>query len=93
MKYVCPICNSKEWKYEYYAEEYYGIVEQHGYCNHCGFMIEQCYSETMSGFVSDLNRGYKLDGVWYGKNRRKRTRLRRKYKIKHSHYDWILDRI
>ena len=90
---TCHVCKSKEYKYTYYTEGYWGIVEQHGYCNHCGYMIEQCYSEAIEGFVSDLKKGYKLNGKWYGKNRRKRARLRRKFHIKHNPKDWILNRI
>ena len=48
---VCPICKSKEWKYTHYTEECWGIVEQHGYCNHCGYMIEQCYSDEKFFYI------------------------------------------
>jgi len=34
----CPICGSNEWKYVSYSEEYWGVVEQHGYCDRCGFI-------------------------------------------------------
>ena len=93
MNKCCPVCNSKDYKYVYYTEEYWGIVEQHGYCERCGYIIEQAYSQPIEGFKLDRKRGYKLKGKWYAKNTRKRKRMRRKYNIKHTSQDWMLDMI
>lgn len=96
---ACPICNSNQFRYIYYAEECYGIVEQHGYCNRCGYTIEQAYSDVIVGFEPDVKRGYKIltwnksTGYHYkyvNKNVRKRKRLRRKFGIKVDQKDrWL----
>lgn len=54
---LCPICKSDKWKYVCYTEYGWGIVEQHGYCSHCGYTVEQCYSDTVAGFEPDQKRG------------------------------------
>ena len=87
----CPICGSSKWKYEYYTEEYWGIVEQHGRCDTCGYRVEQAYSGVIGGFELDRKKGYKIDGRWYGKNKRKRKRMKRKYNIKHTNDDRIFN--
>lgn len=48
----CPICGYEGFKDVHYAEEYWGIVEQHCYCDRCGYVIEQCYSEAIEGVLS-----------------------------------------
>lgn len=85
----CPICGSKKWKYVSYAEGFYGIIEQHGYCERCGYTVEQSYSQPIAGFELNQTRGRKYNGKWYGKNTRKRKRMKRKYGIKHTNKDWI----
>lgn len=88
----CPVCNSPEYKYKYYTEEYWGVVEQHGLCERCGYIIEQAYSVPVEGFLHDRKRGYRNphNGQYYPSNVRKRKRLRRKYGIKHSPNDFML---
>lgn len=80
----CPICNSVGYRYISFSEGCWGIVERHGFCNRCGYTIEQAYSEPIEGFVLDREKGFKFEGMWYGKNTRKRKRMRRKYGIKHE---------
>jgi len=87
----CPICGYKKFKDGHYAEECYGIVEQHCYCDRCGYMIEQCYSEPVEGFYPHIKRGGKdYKGVYHPKNQRKRKRMKRKYNIKYGNKDWML---
>ena len=88
----CPICNSHKFKYEEHSESI-GTVEQHGYCDTCGYIIEQAYSSVYYGFDFSRRKGYKLNGKWCGKNIRKRKRMKRKYHIKHTSEDWWLSRI
>ena len=87
----CPVCNSKHYRYVYYAEECYGIVEQHGYCDRCGYTVEQAYSEPFVGFMPAVQRGYhdRL-GKWHRKETRKRKRMKRKFNIKYGSKDWML---
>ncbi len=40
----CPICGYKKYRYTRYTEMDWGTVEQHGYCERCGYTIEQAYS-------------------------------------------------
>ena len=80
----CPVCNSKGYRYISFSEFGWGIVERHGFCNRCGYTIEQAYSPVMEGFVLNRTKGFKVDGKWYGKNTRKRKRMKRKYNIKHE---------
>lgn len=87
----CPICNSVKYRYVYYTEECWGIVEQHGYCSQCGFTIEQCYSDTITDFTPAIRKGstgYK--NQYISKNIRKRKRYKRKFKIKYGNKDWQL---
>ena len=91
---TCPICGFKDYQYVQYAEEYWGIVERHGYCDRCGYMIEQAYSEPIDGFLPDIKKGYKdRQGVYHPKNTRKRARIRRKYHIKKPDNGWLLQMI
>ena len=88
----CPICNSSQYKYEKWSEDL-GTVEQHGYCDTCGYIIEQSYSQVYDGFAITRQKGRKVNGEWYGKNTRKRKRMRRKYHIRHTPNDWWLSMI
>ena len=86
----CPICGYDKYKYQSWSEEYWGTVEQHGYCKRCGYIIEQAYSQPVVGFELDNKKGRKVDGKYYPNNVRQRKRLRRKYGIKHSPQDmWL----
>ena len=91
----CPVCNSSKYRYVSYAESCWGIVEQHGRCDRCGYMIEQAYSQPVEGFLPDRKRRYRNphDGKYYPNNVRMRKRLRRKYEIKHSLEDRMLELI
>lgn len=90
----CPICGYKDWKHQVYSEECWGVVEEHSYCERCGYTVEMAYSDPITGFSLDRVRGYKdKDGNWRCKNVRKRKRIRRKYGIKHEPTDWILNLI
>ena len=54
------------------------IVEQHGYCDRCGFMVEQVYSPSFECF-SDRKKGFKdYKGIYHAKNVKKHKRARRK---------------
>ena len=53
-------------------------VEQHWYCDRCGFMVEQAYSIPFECF-SDRKKGFKdYKGVYHSKNVKKHKRIRRK---------------
>lgn len=78
----CPICRSKTFEYVSYSEECYGTVEQHGYCDRCGYTIEQSYSPVYEAFY-DIKRGYKdALGRYHPKNVKRHRRIRRKLNIK-----------
>lgn len=78
----CPICHSKTFGYISYSEECYGTVEQHGYCDRCGYTIEQSYSPVYEAFY-DIKRGYKdALGRYHPKNVKRHKRIRRKLNIK-----------
>ena len=86
---MCPICSSKKYRDIIYTEEY-GTVEEHAYCQSCGYTIEMAYSDPIVGFTPDITRGYKaLDG-YRQKNTRIRKRMRRKFNIKRSNEDRFL---
>ena len=90
-KCLCPICGFKGYKYEYWTEYGIGVVERHGYCDRCGYTVEQAYSGVIDGFMPDITRGYKdYQDNYHPKNTRKRTRMRRKYNIKRSNRDYLL---
>lgn len=74
----CPICKSPGYKYESYVEAPWGVVEQHGICEKCGFRIEQTYSEEHC-FFTDTAKGGKnhYSGIYYPKNIKKHKRYRR----------------
>ena len=66
----CPICDSSNYRSRTYAEECWGIVEEHSYCPQCGYTIEMCYSDPVVGFMPSLAKGYKnkYDNRYYPKN-------------------------
>lgn len=87
---ACPICRSKKYRDIIYTEECYGTVEEHAYCQRCGYTIEMAYSDPVVGFMPDITRGHKaLDG-YRQKNTRIRKRIRRKFNIKRSNEDRFL---
>lgn len=91
----CPICNSKNYKSVIYTEEFGRIVEEHSFCDRCGYMVEMAYGKPIVGFYPPLRRGYrnKYNGVYYAKNIRKRKRIKRKFGIKYSVEDRMLSQI
>ena len=81
-KIECPICHAKTFDYVSYSEDLYGTIEQHGYCDRCGYRIEQVYSPTLVAFV-DIKRGFKSPfGGYIPKNVKRHKRIRRKFGIK-----------
>lgn len=67
----CPICKEKTFEYCSYSEFGLGIVEQHGSCSRCGFIVEQAYSPTFCCFW-DIKKGFKHpNGTYYAKNVKK----------------------
>lgn len=82
-KELCPVCSSSKYVYTCYREEW-GLVEQYGYCDRCGFVLQQQYSPVQTGFYPMRRRGYKdARGVYHNANRRARIRMKRKYDIKY----------
>lgn len=78
----CPICNSETFEYFSYSEEMWGIVEQHGHCHRCGYVIEQTYSPVYEAFW-DVTRGFKHPyGYYVPRNVERHQRIRRKLGIK-----------
>lgn len=78
----CPICHSKIFDYVSYSEEYWGIIEQHGYCDRCGYRVEQAYSSVYEAFL-DIKKGFKdALGNYHPKNVKRHKRIRRKQNIK-----------
>lgn len=89
----CPICKSKTFEYCSYSESMWGIVEQHGNCSRCGYLLEQTYSPVFDCFL-DIKKGFKLpDGTYCEKNVKRHKRIRRKMNIKNTDYEinpkWI----
>ena len=77
-------------KIEFPIDEKTIFIEQHKYCERCGYTVEQAYSQPIVGFELNQTRGCKYNGKWHGKNTRKRKRMKRKYDIKHTNKDWML---
>ena len=78
----CPVCESQTFDYISYSEYGHGTVEQHGYCDRCGYRVEQAYSGALEAFY-DRKKGYKnYFGKYYPKNTKKHKRVRRKLNIK-----------
>ena len=69
---TCPICKSKYYDYISWSEYCWGTVEQHGYCDRCGYRIEQAYSPVIEAFYV-VKRGYKLPSGEYIANNKKRA--------------------
>ena len=87
----CPICQSKTFEYVSYSEYGWGIVEQHGHCHRCGYIVEQAYSPVYEAFW-DIKRGFKHpSGKYYPKNVKRHKRIRRKLDIKNIEVNplWI----
>ena len=77
----CPMCESQTFDYCSYSE-CYGIVEQHGYCDRCGYTVNQAYSSVFEAFY-DTKKGFKnYFGEYCPKNVKKHKRVRRKLNIK-----------
>ena len=86
----CPICKSKTFEYVSYSESI-GVVEQHGYCHRCGYIVEQAYSSLYDAFL-DVKKGFKLpSGEYVPKNVKRHKRIRRKLNIKNIEVNplWI----
>ena len=78
----CPICNSTTFDYTSYSEYGWGPVEQHGYCDRCGYTIHQAYSPVYEAFL-DIKKGFKHpNGKYIEKNDKRHKRIRRKFNIK-----------
>lgn len=91
---ICPMCGSKKYKYVSYSEFGWGIVEQHGYCDRCGYTIEQAYSQSIDGIEYPIRKGFRdYYGKYHAKNVHRRNRIARKYNLKHQPTDWILSKI
>ena len=78
----CPICNSSTFDYVSYSEYGYGTVEQHGYCDKCGYTVEQVYHPVYEAFL-DIKKGFKdYNGKYHPKNVKRHRRVRRKLNLK-----------
>lgn len=78
----CPICKLKTFDYCSYSEYGWGIVEQHGYCTRCGYVVEQAYSPVMKAFM-DIKKGFKNGcGEYMPKDIKRHKRIRRKLNIR-----------
>lgn len=87
----CPICHSETFEYVSYSEYGWGIVEQHGYCHRCGYVIEQAYSPVYEAF-HDVHRGFKHPTLGYiPRDVERHKRIRRKLGIKNIEVNppWI----
>lgn len=79
---VCPICGYKY--FEYFSESMWGwgTVEQHGYCERCGYIVEQAYSPVYEAFW-DVTKGYKHPyGYYVSKNVKRHRRIRRRLNVR-----------
>lgn len=78
----CPICHSQTFLYCSWSEYGWGTVEQHGYCERCGYIVEQAYSPVYDAF-SDIKKGFKHPDYGYvPKNVKRHKRIRRRLGIK-----------
>lgn len=73
----CPICGSGGYQYDSWSEDYWGTVERHGYCEKCGYRVEQAYSPVFEAYM-DVKKGFKAPHGYVKKNIRKHKRYRRK---------------
>lgn len=89
----CPICGNPKYHYSSYDTEFWGAsvtAEQHGYCDKCGYAIEQGYSPVYEGFI-DTKRGWKDgNGVYHEKNYKRHRRVRCKHMDKVKRVDKTL---
>lgn len=77
----CPICKSQTFDYCSYSEFGFGTVERHGYCDRCGYTVEQAYSGILEAFC-DTKKGFKNSfGEYYPKNVKKHKNVRKKLNI------------
>jgi hypothetical protein len=87
----CPICKHKTFEYVSYSEYGWGIVEQHGHCHRCGYIVEQAYSGVLEAFW-DVKRGFKHPTQGYiPRDVERHKRIRRKLGIKNIEVNpvWI----
>ena len=77
----CPMCESQTFDYCSYSE-CYGAVEQHGYCDRCGYTVNQAYSSIFEAFYDKKKGSKNYYGEYYPKNVKKHKRVRRKLNIK-----------
>lgn len=78
----CPTCHAKTFEYISFSEEGWGIVEQHGYCDKCGYTVEQAYSPVYEAFY-DIKKGYKdALGRYHPKNVKRHKRIRKRLDTK-----------
>ena len=74
----CPICGRNTFVYiEYLDEDGKGTIEEYGYCNSCGYVLEYNYGEVMNYF-GDVKRGKRTEALYFPKNILKHKRVRRK---------------
>lgn len=83
----CPICGSNDYEYISFSEDYFGIVERHGSCERCGYIVEQAYSPIMEAY-RDIKRGIKTRDGYIEKNAKKHKRIRKNA----THQKWMLIR-
>lgn len=85
----CPICNSRKYEYEAYYD-YGGIIEEHAYCDRCGYFKSWAYSPIVAGFLPIIHHGY-VDscGIRHNKNSRKRKRMKRKFHCNYSNCEYL----
>lgn len=87
----CPICGSETFEYFSESEWGWGIVEQHGNCSRCGYIVEQAYTPVYEAFW-DVKKGFKHPTLGYiEKNVKRHKRIRRKKNIKNIEVNplWI----
>ena len=87
----CPVCGAKTFDYDSLSEEYLGIVEQHGLCHRCGYVVQQAYSPVYEAFW-DVKRGFRHPyGYYVPKNVKRHKRIRRKLGVKNIEVNplWI----
>ena len=60
MKIKCPVCKTENDYFSWHEEV--GLVEQHYYCENCGYFIEMVYSPTLEGMlIGYVNEEEELD--------------------------------
>ena len=82
----CPFCNFAGYQYLYNEENHC----QYGYCERCGYLIDQEYTSIiLTGFYPPRRRGIRgyRSGKYYSKNIRKRMRMKKKLGIKYTNKD------